>query len=122
MKTEQKSQQHYQIAVIGSGSGGRAAALFAGRKGLRTTLIEGDKIGGACFHTGSYAVRALQACAYQFRDALRSGRFGNKVDLLKASLSDWRMAQAKASLRLADSFKLEMNELNVDLHQGYGEL
>jgi pyruvate/2-oxoglutarate dehydrogenase complex dihydrolipoamide dehydrogenase (E3) component len=36
MKTEQKSQQHYQLAVIGSGSGGRAAALLAGRKGLST--------------------------------------------------------------------------------------
>jgi dihydrolipoamide dehydrogenase len=122
MKTEQKSQQHYQLAVIGSGSGGRAAALFAARKGLSTTLIEGDKIGGACFHSGCYAVRALQACAHQFRDALRSGRFGNKVDLLKASLYDWMMAQAKVSLRLADSFKSEMNELNVDIHQGYGEL
>src|ERR1700719_1895075 len=101
MKTEQKSQQHYQLAVIGSGSGGRAAALFAARKGLSTTLIEGDKIGGACFHTGCYAVRALQACAHQFRDALRSGRFGNKVDLLKVSLYDSIIAQAKVSLRLA---------------------
>ena len=122
MKTEQKSQQHYQLVVIGSGSGGRAAALLAARNGLRTAVIEGDKIGGASFHSGCYAVRALQACAHQFRDALRSGRFGNKVDLLKASLYDWMMAQAKASLRLADSFKSEMNELNVDLHQGYGEL
>ena len=115
MKTEQKSQQHYQIAVIGSGSGGRAAALFAARKGLRTTLIEGDKIGGACFHTGCYAVRALQACAHQFRDALRSGRFGNKVDLLKVSLYDWMMAQVKVSRRLADTFESEMNGLNVDI-------
>jgi dihydrolipoamide dehydrogenase len=122
MKTEQKSQQHYQLAVIGSGSGGRAAALFAARKGLSTTLIEGDKIGGACFHTGCYAVRALQACAHQFRDALRSGRYGNKVDLLKVSLYDWMMTQAKVSLRLADTFESEMNELNVDIHQGYGEL
>jgi dihydrolipoamide dehydrogenase len=122
MKTEQKSQQHYQIAVIGSGSGGRAAALFAARKGLRTTLIEGDKIGGACFHTGCYAVRALQACAHQFRDALRSGRFGNKVDLLKVSLYDWMMAQVKVSRRLADTFESEMNGLNVDIHQGYAEL
>jgi pyruvate/2-oxoglutarate dehydrogenase complex dihydrolipoamide dehydrogenase (E3) component len=83
MKTELKTQQHYQLAVIGSGSGGRAAALFAARKGLSTTLVEGDKIGGACFRTGCYAVRALQACAHQFRDALRSGRFDNKGRSIK---------------------------------------
>src|ERR1700737_3742206 len=122
MKTQQESHQQYQLAVIGSGSGGREATLLAARKGLRPVLIEGDKGGGACFHTGCYAVRALQACAHQFRDALRSGRFGNKVDLLKVSLYDWMMAQVKVSRRLADTFESEMNGLNVDIHQGYGEL
>jgi pyruvate/2-oxoglutarate dehydrogenase complex dihydrolipoamide dehydrogenase (E3) component len=73
-------------------------------------------------YTGCYAVRALQAFAHQFRDALRSGRFGNRADLLKVSLYDWMMAQAKVSLRLAGSFEREVNELNVDIHQGYGEL
>src|SRR6202035_2166261 len=122
MNTQKVSHRHYQLAVIGSGSGGREASLLGARKGLRTALVEGDKIGGACFHTGCYAVRALQACAHQFRDALRSGRFGNKVDLLKACLYDWMMAQAKVSRRLADTFEAEMNGLNVDIHQGYGEL
>src|SRR3984893_10014495 len=122
MKTQQESHQQYQLAVIGSGSGGREATLLAARKGLRTALIEGDKVGGACFHSGCYAVRALQACAHQLRDTLRSGRFGNKVDLLNATLYDWMMAQAKVSSRLADSLRAELNELNVDLHQGYGEL
>jgi len=122
MKTQQESHQQYQLAVIGSGSGGREATLLAARKGLRTALIEGDKVGGASFHSGCYAVRALQACAHQFRDTLRSGRFGNKVDLLKATLYDWMMAQAKVSSRLADSLRAELNGLNVDLHQGYGEL
>jgi thioredoxin reductase len=40
---------HYQLAVIGSGSGGREATLLAARKGLRTALVERDKIGGICF-------------------------------------------------------------------------
>ena len=91
------------------------------RRGLRTALVEGDKIGGVCFHSGCYAVRALQACAHQFRDSLRSGRFGNKLDLLKATLSDWMIAQTKVSSRLTDSFRAELNLLNVDVYQGYGE-
>ena len=84
MKTPQESRQHYQLVVIGSGSGGREASLLGARKGLRTALVEGDKIGGVCFHSGCYAVRALQACAHQFRGSLRSGRFGNKVDFIKS--------------------------------------
>jgi dihydrolipoamide dehydrogenase len=112
---------NYQVAVIGSGSGGREATLLAARKGLRTALIEGDKIGGTCFHRGSYAVRALQACARQFRDSWRSGRFGNETELLKATLYDWMTAQSKVSSRLVNNFKAELKRLNVDLLEGYGE-
>ncbi|HET9376218.1 MAG TPA: NAD(P)/FAD-dependent oxidoreductase [Chthoniobacterales bacterium] len=112
---------HYQLAVIGSGAGGREATLLAARKGLRTTLIERDKLGGTSFHSGCYAVCALQACARQFRDSWKSGRFGSKIDLLKATLYDWMIAQQKVSSRLADSFQAELQELNVDVHQGHGE-
>jgi pyruvate/2-oxoglutarate dehydrogenase complex dihydrolipoamide dehydrogenase (E3) component len=64
----------------------------------------------------------LQACAHQFRDSLRSGRFGNKVDLLKATLDEWMIAQSKVSSRVVDSFWAELILLNVDVYQGYGEL
>jgi dihydrolipoamide dehydrogenase len=112
---------HYQVAVIGSGSGGREATLLAARNGLRTALIERDKIGGICFHRGCYAALALQACARQFRDSWRSGRFGNRVELLNATLSNWMVAQSNVSSRLEDSFRAELKQLNVDLHKGHGE-
>jgi dihydrolipoamide dehydrogenase len=121
MKTPHESHQHYQLAVIGSGSGGREATLLAARKGLHIALIEGGKLGGTCFHSGCYAVRALQACAQQLRDNLRSGRFGNHVELLKITLDDWMSAQQKASSRLTDAFRAELSELQVDLIEGYGE-
>jgi len=121
MKTPQKSHQHYQLAVIGSGSGGREATLLAARKGLHTVLIEGGKVGGASFHSGCYAVRALQACAHQFRNTLTSGRFGNHIDLLKATLDDWMIAQQRVSSRLTEAFRTELSELHVDLIEGYGE-
>jgi dihydrolipoamide dehydrogenase len=112
---------HYHLAVIGSGSGGREATLLAARKGLRTALIERDKIGGICFHRGCYAVLGLQACARQLRDSWKSVRFGNRIELLQATLSDWMTAQSNLSSRLVDRFQSELQQLNVDLHQGQGE-
>jgi dihydrolipoamide dehydrogenase len=53
--------EKYDVAVIGSGSGGSEAALLAAEKGSRTILIEKDVFGGTRLHRGSYAVRALRA-------------------------------------------------------------
>ena len=89
---------NYQLAIIGSGSGGREAARLAARNGLRTALIERDHIGGACFHSGCYAVLTLQASAREFRDRWRSGRFGNKIDLLQETLRNWMVTRSNTGL------------------------
>ena len=117
----QVMEQHYDLAVIGSGSGGREAALLGARQGLRTAIIEMGNVGGTCYYRGSHAVRALQACARQFRDSWRSGRFGNKVDLLKETLNDWMTAQRMVTLRLVDNFQGELQRLNIDLIHGQAE-
>ena len=111
---------HYQLAIVGSGSGGREATRLAAQNGLRTALIEKDRIGGACFHSGCYAVLALQASARQFRDRWRSGRFGNKIDLVQETLRDWRMTQSNVSSRLVDDFRTELGQLGVELYHGHG--
>jgi 2-polyprenyl-6-methoxyphenol hydroxylase-like FAD-dependent oxidoreductase len=96
--------KNYQLAIIGSGSGGRAASLLAARNGLRTALIERDKIGGTSFHSGCNAVLALQASAREFRDRWRSGRFGNRVERCRETLRDWMRTQSNVSSRLVDHF------------------
>jgi dihydrolipoamide dehydrogenase len=111
---------HYQLAIVGSGSGGREAARLAAENGLHTALIERDRIGGTCFHSGCYAVLALQASARQCRDRWRSGRFGNRVNLVAETLRDWTMTQANVSSRLVDDFRTELEQLGVDLYFGQG--
>jgi dihydrolipoamide dehydrogenase len=113
--------KNYQLAIIGSGSGGRAASLLAARNGLRTALIERDKIGGTCFHSGCYAVLSLQASAREFRDHWRSGRFGNRVELFRETLGDWMRTQSNVSSRLVDDLRTELEQSGIDLYHGYGQ-
>jgi dihydrolipoamide dehydrogenase len=110
--------KRYQVAVIGSGSAGRAATLVAANQGLQTILIEKDRIGGTAFHNGCYAVTGLLGCAQQFRDSQKSDRFGNQTDVLQAKLEDWRSAQWSAGTRLAKAFEAKLKDLNVDFYQG----
>jgi pyruvate/2-oxoglutarate dehydrogenase complex dihydrolipoamide dehydrogenase (E3) component len=50
----------YDVAVVGGGSGGFAAARTAARAGLRTVVIEGgDEVGGLCILRGCMPTKAL---------------------------------------------------------------
>ncbi len=113
--------ENYQLVIIGSGSGGREAARLAARGGLRTALVERDRLGGTSFHRGCYALLALQACAREFRDRWRSGRFGNKVDLLQESLRNWLTTQSNVSSRLVGTLRTELVQSGVDLYQARGQ-
>ncbi len=47
------------VLVIGGGPGGYAAALRCAAHGLKTTLIERDRIGGTCLNVGCIPSKAL---------------------------------------------------------------
>mgnify|MGYP001574022697 CR=1 FL=1 len=49
----------YDLAVMGSGPGGCAAALTAARRGLRVGLIERAEVGGVCLNVGCIPTKAL---------------------------------------------------------------
>ncbi|RWZ82010.1 MAG: NAD(P)/FAD-dependent oxidoreductase [Candidatus Chaera renei] len=48
------NRQRYDLAVIGAGAGGSAAAIYAARAGARTVLIEADEqnLGGSSINSG----------------------------------------------------------------------
>ena len=50
----------YDVAIIGSGPAGYTAAIRAGQLGLKTALIEYDKVlGGTCLHVGCIPTKTL---------------------------------------------------------------
>ena len=42
----------YDLAVIGGGPGGYAAAFYAASAGMKVALVEKDTIGGTCLNRG----------------------------------------------------------------------
>ena len=57
----------YDVAVIGSGPGGCAAALTAARRGARVCLIEREQWGGVCLNVGCIPTKALVAVSQRLR-------------------------------------------------------
>jgi pyruvate/2-oxoglutarate dehydrogenase complex dihydrolipoamide dehydrogenase (E3) component len=77
--------EHYQVIVIGSGSGGKDAAILNARAGLQV-LLQKESPGGTCFHRGCDAIRALRACSMHYGAAEGSFRFGRSVVPLENSM------------------------------------
>ena len=48
-----------QLLVIGGGPGGYIAAIRAAQLGIRTTLVEGEFLGGTCLNVGCIPSKAL---------------------------------------------------------------
>jgi dihydrolipoamide dehydrogenase len=114
--------EKYDVAVIGSGSGGSEAAFLAAEKGFRSILIEKDAIGGTRFYRGCFAVRALHASSRVYLQIAKSRNFGIQAEVLRSSLVDWMKTQRAASTRLAEELRQRLEKLNVRLAAGTGSL
>ena len=112
----------YQVVIIGSGSAGKEACLAAAKTGLRTLLVEERDLGGTSFHRGSYAVRALRACASYFKRTEKAAKVGTSLDLIETSWTDWMTAQRRSSSRLSVEFSQAIDREKVHLKFGHARL
>ena len=81
----------YDIAVIGAGAAGLSVANAAAQLGLRTALIERDRMGGDCLNAGCVPSKALLAAAHAAQAGRDAGRFG--VHFAEPVI-DWAAVQA----------------------------
>ena len=58
--------KHYDDVVIGAGAGGLSAALSLHRQGVKVAMLEKDKIGGECTHSGCVPSKAFLHAAHTF--------------------------------------------------------
>lgn len=75
--TQTQREFDYDVAIVGGGSGGYAAARTAAQAGLRTVVIEGGKeVGGLCILRGCMPTKALLYAAEVLHLARQSATWG----------------------------------------------
>ena len=102
------ADSHYDVAVIGGGPGGYAAAFQAADLGLRTALIDQDaQLGGVCLLRGCIPSKALLHAARLITDAEDAQGWGIQFDKPKVDLEALRRRtqddHRQADQRRADS-------------------
>jgi dihydrolipoamide dehydrogenase len=53
------SEERYDLAIMGGGPGGYAAAVMAARHGLKVVLFEAKRLGGTCLNVGCIPTKYL---------------------------------------------------------------
>ncbi len=86
------------VLVVGGGPGGYPAAIRAGQLGLKTVLVEADRLGGTCLIRGCIPSKAIIHAASEFDHAKAASEgqspFGMtisaKPELDFITLNDWK--------------------------------
>jgi len=108
----QEPNQHYDVAVIGSGPAGQKAAVQAAKAHKKVALIERDRLlGGACVHRGTIPSKTLRENALRVRNMRQNAALSNFTlaeDTELATLID-RLDQV---LKSHDAYMLKQMQRN----------
>ena len=74
------SGHEYDLVVVGAGPGGYVGAIRAAQLGLRTAIVERDRVGGVCLNVGCIPSKSLIHQAGRFGAIAALERMGLRVD------------------------------------------
>jgi dihydrolipoamide dehydrogenase len=75
--------KNFDVVILGGGPGGYVAAIRASQLGLKTAVVERDKIGGVCVNIGCIPTKALLKNAEIYETLKQAGEWGFSFDNLK---------------------------------------
>jgi dihydrolipoamide dehydrogenase len=100
-----KQKFDYDLIIIGAGPGGYVAAIRAGQVGLKTLLIEKERLGGMCLNWGCIPVKALLESAKFYNNLKKTREFGiTGLDNCKPLFS-WPLAVERAHKVIEQLYK-----------------
>jgi glutathione reductase (NADPH) len=112
--------EHFDLVVIGAGSGGLAAAKRAASYGARVAIVEGDRVGGTCVIRGCVPKKLMvygSAMRHHLHDAASYGWSVGATSHNSADLLQRVRAEVDRLNQLHIGF---LEKAGVELVQGWG--
>jgi len=114
--------EHFDLIVIGAGSGGVAASRRAAAHGARVLIAEADRVGGTCVIRGCVP-KKLMMYAAGYAQALQEAAGYGWVDIGgRFEMARWAEAKAREIDRLEAIYRQMLADSGVELALGHARL
>lgn len=105
----------FDLIVVGSGPGGYVAAIRAAQLGLRTAVVEKEKLGGICLNWGCIPTKALLKSAQVFDYLKHAADYGLKSGQVEADFPQviQRSRNLASKMNKGVAFLMKKNKIEV---------
>lgn len=114
--------EKFDLIVIGSGPGGYMAAIRASQLGLKTAVVEEDKVGGVCLNWGCIPTKALIKNAGVLDLFKRGKQFGITYDNLSFDFGSAVKRSRKVALKLSKGVEYLFKKNKITHLSGHASL
>jgi dihydrolipoamide dehydrogenase len=112
----------FDVIVIGSGPGGYVTAIRSAQLGLKTAIVERDKLGGICLNWGCIPTKALLRSADVYRNMQHAKEFGLSVEGLNFDSAAVVKRSRGVSDRLSKGVGFLMKKHKITVIEGEARL
>src|ERR1700753_1605340 len=112
----------FDVIIIGSGPGGYVTAIRAAQLGLKTAIVERDKLGGICLNWGCIPTKALLRSAEVYRNFQHAKEFGLSAEGVSFNSAAVVERSRKVSGRLSNGVGFLMKKNKITVIEGEARL
>jgi dihydrolipoamide dehydrogenase len=116
------SDTAYDIIFIGGGPAGYEGAIAAGKKGLKTLVVEMDKPGGTCLQRGCVPSKALLHTAKFIKQIKNSAKAGIKIENFTLDLETIIKQKNRVVSKMTRGIETLFQQYNVEMIHGKGKI
>jgi dihydrolipoamide dehydrogenase len=115
-------ESKYDCVVIGSGPGGYVTAIRAAQLGMKTAVIEKDRIGGRCLNYACIPAKAVLRAAEVWTEVGHGKNFGITVKDASIDMKGVGAHRDKVVKTLTGGVGMLMKKNNIDVIEGHGSV
>ncbi|MDZ7797934.1 MAG: dihydrolipoyl dehydrogenase [Candidatus Marinimicrobia bacterium] len=112
----------YDLAVIGSGPGGYAAAIRAAQRGVKTVIVEKEDVGGICLNWGCIPTKAIIHSVDTLGGMRTASGLGIEAENVKFDMKKIISRSRDVAGRLSKGVNFLLKKHDIKLVKGIAEL